>query len=47
MSGETESGAFQFKVDFPLDPGQRTDVEIHAHEKGFATLWLAGFSITP
>jgi hypothetical protein len=37
MGGKVMPGAFQRKVDFTLDPGQRTDVEIHAHEKPFST----------
>ena len=33
VGGKTLSGALECKVDFSLDPGQRPDVEIHAHEK--------------
>ena len=44
---ETLSGAFQCKVDFSLDPGQRSDVEIHAHEKLFATPWFMCPLFTP
>ncbi len=44
---ETEPGAFQRKVDFSLDPGQRTDIEIGAHQKLFATPWFICSRFTP
>ncbi len=47
VGGEAHPGAFQGKVDFPLDPGQRSDVEIHAHEKLFTTSWFMCPLITP
>ena len=39
MGGQTKRGAFQRKVDFAPDPGQRTDVEIGAHELLFTMPW--------
>jgi hypothetical protein len=35
MVCEAAAGALQGQVDFALDPGQRTDVEIRAHQMQF------------
>ena len=47
VDGQAHPGSFQGKVDFPLDPGQWSDVEIHAHEKLFTTPWFMCPLITP
>jgi hypothetical protein len=46
VGGKALSGPLECKVDFPLDPGQRPDIEIRAHEKCFVTPWLVGFLFT-
>ena len=35
VGNKTLSGAFQRQINFALDPGQRADIEISAHEKLF------------
>ncbi len=35
---EALSCAFQRKIDFSLDPGQRTNIQIHAHTRQFSRL---------
>ncbi|MDO9063209.1 MAG: hypothetical protein Q7U41_01445 [Microbacterium sp.] len=47
VGGEARAGALEGKVDFTLDPGQRSDVEFDVHERVVVRPCAMNLLITP